>query len=157
MEKLMLRHRSLFASILCLVLVTALFAEKVDMSPAQLRKTATHVILGNIVAVYERTETSGDWKYTMCLAEIRVQECEKGDGINKGDLVYARYWQRAWTGKSEVPPTTTGHRDLPSNGQSLRVYMARNAYDGFSFENKDGGFNVIGANGFEKVKPDSTK
>jgi hypothetical protein len=33
------------------------------------------------------------------------------------------------------------------------VYLARNAYDGYTFDNKDGGFNVIGANGFETLNP----
>jgi hypothetical protein len=33
------------------------------------------------------------------------------------------------------------------------VYLARNAHDGFDPDNKDGGFNVIGANGFEKLAP----
>ena len=37
------------------------------------------------------------------------------------------------------------------DGATIRAYLARNACDGFG-ETKDGGFNVIGANGFEKVK-----
>ena len=37
------------------------------------------------------------------------------------------------------------------------MYLARNAYDGFGADNKDGGLNVIGANGFEKLKPASGK
>jgi hypothetical protein len=150
----MFRNLSLFAVAASAALVTSLRAEKVDMSPEQLRKTATHVITGQVTVVYERTETTGEWKYTKYAAEIRVEECEKGDGIKKGDLVYARYWRRAWIGKGRVPPSTAGHRGLPSDGESLRVYLARNAYDGFS-DNKDGGFNVIGANGFEKLKPGS--
>jgi hypothetical protein len=147
-------HRfSLFAVVASAALATPLRAEKVEMSPEELRKTATHVITGQVTAVYERTEAAGDWKYTRYVAEIRVEECEKGDGVKKGDLVYARYWRRAWIGKGQVPPSTAGHRGLPSDGEPLRVYLARNAYDGFGFDNKDGGFNVIGANGFEKLKP----
>jgi hypothetical protein len=153
----MFRNLPLFAVVTSAALVTPLRAEKVNMSPEELRKTATHVITGQVTAVYERTETTGDWKYTKYVAEIRVEECEKGDGVKKGDLVYARYWRRSWVGKGRVPPSTAGHRGLPSDGESLRVYLARNAYDGFSFDNKDGGFNVIGANGFEKLKPGSKK
>jgi hypothetical protein len=123
------------------------------MSPQELRKTATHVITGQVTAVYQRTETAGDWKNTRYVAEVRVQECEKGDGIKKGDLVYIRYWRRGWIGKGKVPPSTAGHRGLPSATEFIRVYLARNAYDGFTSSNKDGGFNVIGANGFEELKP----
>jgi hypothetical protein len=91
------------------------------------------------------------------VAEIRVDECTKGAGLAKGDLVYARYWQRAWRGAGQPYPSTIGHRGLPATGDTLRVYLARNAYDGFTSANNDGGFNVIGANGFEKLKAGAGK
>jgi hypothetical protein len=149
----MFRRLPLFAVIAAALLVTPVRAEKPQMSPEELRETATDVVTGKVVAIYARAETSGDWKYTRYVAEIRVDECEKGDGIKKGSLVYARYWTRGWSGKGQVPPSTSGHRNLPSDGEVVRVYMARNAYDGFGSDNNDGGFNVIGANGFEKLKP----
>src|SRR5438093_1483362 len=62
-------------------------------------------------------------------------------------------WQNGWVGKTKQPPSTNGHHGIPDKGESVRVYMARNAYDGFTDDNKDGGFNVIGGNGFERVKP----
>jgi hypothetical protein len=153
-EMHMFRNLWLLAVAAEVAMVCPVRAEKVDMSPEELRKTATHVVTGQVTAVYARTATEGDWKYTRYVAEVRVGECEKGGGIKKGDLVYARYWRRAWIGKGRVPPSTSGHRGLPRHGESLRVYLARNAYDGFG-DNKDGGFNVIGANGFEKLKPGS--
>jgi hypothetical protein len=127
-------------------------AEKVDMGPEDLRRTATHVVVGKVAAVYERQESSGDWKYTHYVAEVRVLKVEKGADLKKGGLVYARYWRRSWQGSGRQPPSTAGHRGLPAAGDTVRVYLARNAYDGFTFDNKDGGFNVIGANGFEAVK-----
>ena len=148
----MFRKLPLFSVIASALLVTAVRAEKPQMSPEELRETATDVVTGKVMAIYARAETSGDWKYTKYVAEIRVDGCEKGDGARQGNLVYARYWTRGWIGKGEVPPSTAGHRDLPRDGEVLRVYMARNAYDGFGSDNKDGGFNVIGANGFEKLK-----
>lgn len=126
-------------------------AEKVALPPQELRDTATHVIVGAVVQVYERKETDKGWATTFYLAEIRIKEVEKGEGIKVGELVYVRYWNRAWVGGSTQPITTSGHRGLPKNGESLRIYMARNAYDGFG-TTSDGGFNVIGANGFEKLK-----
>ena len=132
-------------------------AEKAPLSPEELRKTATHIVVGQVAAVYSRTETNGDWKYTHYLAEVRVNECEKGDGLKKGDLVYARYWVRQWVGAGKQPPSTAGHWGGPARGDTLRIYLARNAYDGFTFDNHDGGFNVIGANGFEPLKPAAGK
>jgi hypothetical protein len=145
--------RWLLIAPLALALATALpvRAEKVDLSPEELRKTATHVVVGQVTAVYSRVETNGDWRYTHHIAEVRVAETEKGDGLKKGDLTYARYWQKQWVGRGKQPPDTSGHRGLPNQGETIRIYMARNAYDGFGTTN-DGGFNVIGANGFEPVK-----
>jgi hypothetical protein len=128
-------------------------AEKEPLSPEELRKTATHVVVGQVTAVYTRAETAGDWKYTHYVAEVRVAESEKGDRLKKGDLVYARYWHRQWVGASKQPPSTAGHGPVPAQGEAVRVYLARNAYDGFTTDNHDGGFNVIGGNGFEPLKP----
>jgi hypothetical protein len=143
---------SLFAVVISAALVTPLRADRAPLSPEKLRETATHVITGKVTAVYQRTETTGDWKYTSYVAEVRVEDCEKGDGVKKGDLVYARYLQKEWVGKGQQPSSHSGHRGLPSDGESFRLYLARNSSDAFG-ENKDGGFNVIGPNGFQKLKP----
>ena len=146
------------ASLSILMMTSALepsaIAEKANMSPEALRNAATHVITGTVVHVNERTETVGDWKYTRYVAEIRVNNLEKGEGIKDRGLIYARYWKRRWIGNTRVPPSTSGHRRLPLDGATLRIYLARNAYDGFSRDNNDGGFNVIGANGFEALPKD---
>ena len=127
------------------------WAEKVPLSPEELRATATHIVVGQVTAVYTRTETTPEWRYTHYVAEIRIAEIEKGDGLKKGEPVYVRYWQRQWISRQKQPPSTIGHRGLPNPGDTIRVYVARNAYDGFG-NTSDGGFNVIGANGFEAVK-----
>lgn len=143
--------RMLFVGVLLTAaLGSTLWAEKVDTPPKGLRRTATHVVTGEVVAIYTRAATKGDWAYTHYLAEVKVAKVEKGEGLTSGGLVYVRYWRRKFTG-AVPPPSTGGHRGLPKEGQSLRIYLARNAYDGFTKENHDGGFNVIGANGFEKL------
>jgi hypothetical protein len=145
--------RLLPIALAALLLAGSARAEKVPLSPEELRKTATHIVVGQVAAVYTRSETAGDWKYTHYVAEVRVAETEKGDGLKKGDLVYARYWHRQWVGAGKQPPSTAGHWPVPAAGETARIYLARNAYDGFTFDNKDGGFNVIGGNGVEPLKP----
>jgi hypothetical protein len=151
------RRTWLMAVVVPAALLARALAEKVNMSPEELRKTATHVVTGPVLAIYERTRTEGDFRVTRYVAEVRVDACEKGDAIKKGDLVYVRYWRRSWVGRGQMPPDTLGHRGLPGEGDTVRVYLARNAYDGFDPNNKDGGFNVIGANGFESLKPAAAK
>jgi hypothetical protein len=137
---------AVFSAIVC-----GAYAEKVDMSPEKLRETATHIILGTVLHIYERSETNDAWATTHYLAEVQVNLVEKGDKISQSGLVYIRYWRRHWLGgKNDLRNLdTAGHRGLPKTGKSLRIYLARNAYDGFSVTD-DGGFNVIGANGFER-------
>ncbi|MHC4816456.1 MAG: hypothetical protein ACYTF8_00150 [Planctomycetota bacterium] len=132
------------------LLTLAVSAEKADMPRAGLLKKATHVVVGKVTAVYARKSTEGRWRYTRHVAEVKIDSVEKGDGLKAGDLAYVRYWRRAWMG-NKPPTSTSGHRGLPTEGETLRIYLARNAHDGF-WENDDGGFNVIGANGFERLK-----
>jgi len=126
-------------------------AEKVDLSAKALRGVASNVVVGKVAAIYTRAEVKGGWTYTHRVAEVSISSVEKGEGLVKDGLVYARYWTRRWTGRGSPPPSTNGHRGIPKVGESLRIYLARNAYDGFG-KTADGGFNVIGANGFERME-----
>jgi hypothetical protein len=148
--------RTLRLAVQCVVLgaiVCGAYAEKVDMTPEKLRQTASHIILGTVLQIYERSETNGGWDTTHYLAEVEANAVEKGDKISKGDLVYIRYWRRGWVGAENDLRRidTSGHRGLPKRNEFLRIYLVRNGYDGFSVTG-DGGFNVIGANGFERLK-----
>lgn len=141
---------------LALLAVTAIVspvqAEKVDLNDKELADVATHIINGRVKAIYRSEEKQGDWAYTNYVAEIDVEGCDKGNLKPKVAPLYARYWTREWIGKGQVPPSTNGHRGLPAVGDHVRAYLAKNAYDGFSNENHDGGFNVIGANGFVRLR-----
>jgi hypothetical protein len=124
------------------------FGAKMIMSPAKMRNTATHVIVGPVVRIYHHDQTAQDKRITNYVAEIRAERIEKGQGLNNGDLVYARYWTSAWLPTATPVPDQLGHRGLPKEGETLRVYLARNAYDGAGYT-QDGGFNVLFADGFE--------
>ncbi len=134
--------------------------EKANLTPEALREVATHVVVGEVRAIYSRTVRDGSWEVTHHIAEVAPSNVEKGkiaapDGDDGAGLVYARYWTRRWTGFFSAPPSTSGHRGVPAVGETLRIYLARNAYDGFYTDNDDGGFNVIGANGFERLKAEA--
>jgi hypothetical protein len=139
-----------FPLLLLLTISTGANGERVDMPPAWLKKTATHVIIGTVTAVYESKVDDKEWSTTRYVAEVRIKTTEKGDGLNTGDLVYVRYWHRRWISAAPPQLNTNGHRGLPSPGQTLRIYLARNAYNGAGVSN-DGGFDVVFANGFEKL------
>jgi hypothetical protein len=140
-----------------MIFVNNLRAEKAGYTPDQLREVATHVVVGKVVAIYERTKIDKERETTNYVAEIQISKCEKGDELEPGDLVYARYWHSKWLPDATPVPGTSGHAGLPAEGETLRVYLAQNAYDGFNKGNDDGGFNVIGTNGFERLKATSAK
>lgn len=124
--------------------------EKRDLSKEELASTATHVVVGTVQQIWTRAEEQGNWDYTHYVAELRVESGEKGDGLAAGQLAYVRYWTKSWDALfTRQPPDTNGHRGLPDVGDRVRVYLAKDAYDGFG-TTKDGGFTVIGANGFAR-------
>jgi len=139
------------AAQLCLlsVITSSAHGEKINMTSAEMKKTATHVIVGDVLQIFERKQTDKDWNTTYYVAEVRVNEVEKGSDIVRNQLVYVRYWRRSGIDPNRVVLSTSGHRGLPKEGEAVRIYLSRNAYDGFG-TTTDGGFNVIGANGFEK-------
>jgi len=139
--------------------------EKPDLSADKLRELATHVVVGEVRAVSTRTTEAGGWETTHVVHEVAVEAVEKTtdppEGVDAasrpqpapGALVYVRSWHRRWTGWGAPPPDTNGHRGIPETGARVRLYLARDAYDGFTKTNTDGGFNVIGCNGFEALPP----
>ena len=133
----------------------AAHAEKVDTPPAAMREGATNVIVGMVKAIYTRTAKEGKWRVTRHVAEVEVAKDEKGS-LKKGDLAYVRYWRRSWAGFGSPPPSTGGHRGLPKEGETLRVYAVSKGYNGFG-DTKDGGLDVYGANGFERLKAEPGK
>ena len=137
---------------LLLGLVPAI-AEKPMSSPAQLAANATHIVRGTVGRVFTRVRRHGTWENTDYVAEVKVAAVEKGEGIQLDRPLYARYWTKHWKGPGYPPPGTSGHSDLPKEGAAVRLYLARNANDGFGTEQHDGGYNVLGVNGIQLLTP----
>jgi hypothetical protein len=124
-------------------------AEVPMKSPAVLWKTATHVVVGTVRTIYSRTVVDSHWRNRRFVAEVAVEAVEKGAGIEQGGLAYVRYWDKEWLGRpNEMPTGASGHSGDPKEGDRVRIYLARNAHDGYD-QSRDGGFNVIGPNGFQ--------
>ena len=131
------------------------------MSKEGLTSVATHIVIGTVVRVYSVDENEPGYSYKRSIAEIVVETVEKapGDGSPtldtslEGQLVYTRWFVRRDV-QSPPRPGGSGHYGwTPSRGDRVRVYLARDAYDGFltAEGNADGGYNVVVPNGFEKL------
>jgi hypothetical protein len=129
-------------------------AERVPLSPEQKLKESTHVVNGVVKAIYSRDVESGLYGKgtieTQYLLEIEIQDIEKGAGLAKGDMVYARCWRIKKHGVSGPMPGPSGHFGIPNPGESVRAFLAKGKYGPTG--QSDNGFAVVYPNGIEPVK-----
>lgn len=128
------------------VLASSLIAEVPLLGPQELEKRATHIFVGKVQRLYDAPpERTGGYARTWKVAEISISSVEKGDGWNRGELVYARFWNQKWVAEADAPPGTSGHRSIPPVGSAVRVYLTRH---------KDNGMDVVLPNGFSRIPDD---
>jgi hypothetical protein len=84
------------------------------------RADATHVVVGEVIAVFEREE--GD--YTGYVVRLRVERVEKGEGVVVGDFFHAYCFQRGEV-KGPVKPGAIGHDAVPKEGQRIKAFVQR--------------------------------
>jgi hypothetical protein len=137
--------------LLPLVFLPSIWAAKAPSSKEQLEKTATHIVVGKVQAIYSYKAREGRYEYDRKVAEVKIDKVEKGK-ILEG-LVYVRYWSRNWKGLGLPPPGGQSYGPQPKKRQSCRFYLACNAYDGWSRDgSQDGGYNVVHVNGVQPLE-----
>ena len=141
-------------AVLIVLTVTAIRAEPVPLPPEEQKAQATHIVTGVVKAIYSReVESTLYGKGTVethYLLEIDVQGIEKGTGIEKGNVVYARCWRLKKHGAEGSVPGPTGHFDLPAEGEYVRAFLAKGKYSATG--QVDNGSTLVYPNGIEKVK-----
>jgi hypothetical protein len=139
---------------LFLLTATMVQAERVPLSPEEQKAESTHIVTGVVQAIYSReVETTRYGKGTLethYLLEIEVRGVDKGSGIDKGDLVYARCWRLKKRGASGPIPGPSGHFDLPKEGDQVRAFLAKGKYGATG--QADSGSTLVYPNGIEKLK-----
>jgi len=130
----------LFVFIASLCLVVTARAVKVDL-PGQAEKESSHILTGTVTAIYSKTVRDASYEWTHCVAAIRIESIQKGEGFKTGDLIFVRYINsNRWIGKGVPPPGPGGHNNVPAEGERRKVCLSRNA---------DGGFDVYYVSGFQ--------
>jgi hypothetical protein len=129
-------------------------AERVLLSPEQLKAEATHIVTGVVKGVYSREVETALYgrgtRETRYLLEIEVDAVEKGTGIGMGDIAYARCWRLKERGAHGLVPGPSGHRDIPKEGERIRAFLAKGKYGPTG--QADNGWAILYPNGIEKVK-----
>jgi len=150
-------RRLLFVTaVVSVLLARPLWAVQARATREALQEHATHIITGKVAAIYQRITADDSYKQLRYVAEIVVDECEKGEGIKRGDRVSVKYWREVSIGRGFPPPNDTGNYDLPTEQESVRFYLQYLPHDGDSRYFKPGGYNVITPNGFETLPSAST-
>lgn len=129
-------------------------AERVPLSAEELKAEATHVVTGTVKAIYSQEAESDLYGkgtlVTRYLLEIEVDGVEKGTGVEKGELVYARCWRLKKHGEHGRVPGPSGHFGIPAQGEKVRAYVARGKYSATAQD--DRGTAVVYPNGIESLK-----
>jgi hypothetical protein len=122
-----------------------------EASPEKLRREATHIVVGRVVRVYSAPERAvGKQRMVRLVAEVTVQEVEKGESVRPGDTIFARYWRAEWLGTpEEAPPdATTSIAPAPRAGDRVRAYLGLDRENGLG-KDSGRGLNVLFPNGFQ--------
>ena len=145
---------------LALLSASVSLAERVPLSPEQLGKEATHVVVGEVTRVFKTERTSnalGRGTIEDYFAvEIVIEKVEKNPTLAGGDVAWDKVaaqqlredgtvYARCFSVKKApiIPlPGPSGHSGRPAPGQRVRVYLQRDA---------KGGYDVVYPNGFEAL------
>ena len=141
--------------LLSLFLFNFIWGAKAPSSKLELETIATHIVVGKVQAVYSYKEREGiplvsGYEYDHKVAEVKIAKVEKGKIFE--NLVYVRYWSRAWKGIGLPPPGGQSYHPQPKKGDQCRFYLSKNSFDGWTDENQDGGYNVVYLNGVQPIK-----
>ena len=137
------------AFLLAMFMASAAYAWKAATPKAKLEKDATHIVVGKVRYISSSKTVAPQFETTNYVAEIVVDRIEKGQGLNAGDVVHARYH---WTESRTPYVGDPGHRPRPNKDDSVRVYLVNQGHNGAGYTT-DGGYDVYYFEGFEILAP----
>jgi hypothetical protein len=121
-------------------------AERVPLSPEELKAEASVVVQATVEGVYARDAASTLYGpgtvETQYLIELKVTKVEKGKEIKEGDHVFAHVWRLKTRGTEGQRPGPSGHFLIPTEGATVRAFLTGG---------DDRSHAVVYANGLEEL------
>ena len=109
--------------LLCGLLLRVASADIAPLSPEQLQKNASTIVVGVVSKrAIALDATDPDWDRRSFHYEIKVEAIEKGD-LQVGDTISANASSRRWVGTGTPPPSGAGHWPLPLEGERARFFL----------------------------------
>jgi hypothetical protein len=133
-----MRHSLLLIALLAIPALAALPPRKAE----DLKKTASHVVVGKVKAVYSTEDKrKPDMIDRQFVIELVVSAVEKGEGPAVDKVLYAKCWRpekrpAGWAGPQ-------GQNVIPEAGNTGRAYLS---------QAEDGSFSLLTPNGWEPQK-----
>ena len=115
------------------------------LTPEKLLKSSSDVVIGTVIRVYSNKEKTPHFETTLCVAEIAVENVEKGEALQTGDRAYAKYYYKTWIGDGQMPAGWNGQPG-PADGARVKVYLRGSPTRGFD---------VVEPNGFANAPMDA--
>lgn len=92
-------------------------------SAAELQEGASDIVLATVINRSVTETSDGDWLDRRFSFTIQIEDVLKGSLV-RGDLIEnVKAWNRAWTGSTPPPPSGSGHRPLPLEGEVAKFYL----------------------------------
>ena len=108
--------------------------------PSMLLQDASVAIRAKVLRIDLQADTSRPGQVvTYAVAELEVVGVMKGIDLQPGDKIAVKYWWRKWLPGTAPMPGNDGHTGIPTEGETLQVYLSGTP---------SGGFQVMLPNGF---------
>jgi hypothetical protein len=107
-----------------------------------LLRDASVAVQAKVLRITEQTDTSMQGQVvTSAVAELQVESVLKGIDVQPGDKISVKYWWRKWLPGTAPMPGSDGNAKLPTEGETLQVYLSGT---------RGTGYQVLLPNGFVK-------
>ncbi|MFB0984678.1 MAG: hypothetical protein QMB94_00160 [Phycisphaerales bacterium] len=92
-------------------------------SADDLQEEASDIVLATVINRSVTEMPDGDWLDRRFSFTIQIEDVLKGSLV-RGDLIEnVKAWNRAWTSSTPPPPSGSGHRPLPLEGEVAKFYL----------------------------------
>jgi hypothetical protein len=98
-------------------------SEIAPLSTDDLQEGATDIVLATVLGRTMVETTNGDWTDRQFSFTIEVEDVLKGSHVRGDRMENISAWNRSWIGSDAPPPSGTGHRPLPLEGEVAKFHL----------------------------------
>ena len=116
----------ILVALISIPVTTALAVASSEIAPRsadELQEGATDIVLATVLGRTVVETTNGDWIDRQFSFTVQVEDVLKGSHVRGDRMENISAWNRSWTGSGLPPPSGTGHRPLPLEGEVAKFHL----------------------------------